>query len=94
MDKINLNKKHEGSTVVNISNNITLKIQCTDLRKECDDSEAPTTYTHFKAYIVYNIFIVVNDRKQKKKVKYDCYNDHVGRGNVKGPRRRRPSPSR
>lgn len=83
MDKITLNKKHDGSTVINISNNITLKIQCTDLRKECGDSEAPTTYTHFKAYIIYNIFIVVNDRKQKKKAKYDYYNDHVGRGNVK-----------
>lgn len=83
MDKITLNKKHDGSTVINISNNITLKIQCTDLRKECDDSEAPTSYTQFKAYIIYNIFIVVNDRKQKKKARYGHYNDHVGKGNVK-----------
>lgn len=83
MEHITINKKHEGSTVVNISNNITLKIQCTDLRKEWEEKEAPTSYSNFKAYIVYNIFIVVNDRKQKKKTKYDYYNNHVGKGNVK-----------
>lgn len=82
METINLNKRHGGSTVINISNNIIIKVQCFDLRKECDDSQAPETYTNFKAYITYYIDIVANDKKQRKKAREYYYNDHVGKGNV------------
>lgn len=83
MKPIKLNKRHKGSTIVNVSNNITLKIQYTDLRKKQDNYETPIPFIYFKSYIVYNIFIVVNNKKQKKNVRNNYYNDHVGKGDVK-----------
>ena len=80
------NKKHNGTTNININDNIILSIQCYDLRKECPYNNCPVEYLYSGHYILYSVSIVVDNYKEKKrfkkgKMKIENAN-HVGNGNV------------
>ena len=77
-----LNRKHEGATVINISDNIAMKLYCYDLRKEWDEDYCPNSFLYGKVYKTFNIEIYTKNSKQKKKVRKGYYEDHVGFGNV------------
>lgn len=80
------NKKHNGTTNININNNIILSLQCTDARKECSSNECPWSYIYSRHYVLYNVSIIVNSHKEKKsfkKGKMKVENaDHIGKGSV------------
>ena len=80
------NKKHNGTTNININDNVILSLQCTDARKECPYDECPWTYAYSGHYILYNVSIVVNSHKEKKSFKKGKMKvedaDHVGKGSV------------
>ena len=78
-----LNRKHRGATVVNISENIGLKLYTDDLRKSWDEDEAPLSYLSYRVVKKFNVEIYTKTKKQKKKVRNGYNEDGVGKGNVK-----------
>lgn len=78
-----INRKHEGATTVNISENIGLKLYTDDLRKSWDEDETPLSYLLYKVVKEFNVEIYTKTKKQKKKVRNGYYEDRAGKGNVK-----------
>lgn len=80
---MNLNRKNNGATTINISNNVAMKVYYYDLTKENFYNKAPDLYLSYKKTAVFNVVLFTNNKKQKKKVKNHYYTDHVGKGNVR-----------
>lgn len=78
-----LNRKHEGATIINISENIGLKLYTEDLRKSWDEDGTPFSYLMYRAVKEFNVEIYTKTKKQKKKVRNGYYEDRAGKGNVK-----------
>lgn len=78
-----LNRKHEGATTVNISDNVGLKLYTDDLRKSWDEDGAPLSYLSYRVIKKFNVEIYTKTKKQKKKVRNGYNEDGVGKGNVK-----------
>lgn len=78
-----LNRKHEGATTVNISDNVGLKLYTDDLRKSWDEDGAPLSYLSYRVIKKFNVEIYTKTKKQKKKVRNGYNEDGVGKGSVK-----------
>ena len=78
-----LNRKHKGATIINISENIGLKLYTEDLRKSWDEDGTPFSYLVYKVVKEFNVEIYTKTKKQKKKVRNGYYEDRAGKGNVK-----------
>ena len=78
-----LNRKHEGATTVNISENIGLKLYTDDLRKSWVGDGTPFSYLVYRVVKEFNVEIYTKTKKQKKKVRNGYHEDGAGKGNVK-----------
>ena len=78
-----LNRKQNGATVINVSDNIGLKLYYDNLSKDWINKNAPATYIWFKKYKEFNVEIYTKTRKQTKRVRRGYYDDCVGNGDVR-----------